>query len=166
MRFAIRKPWRDRLAALKNLPPALALLWQSGRKHVTLAIAFRFVVALLPLAALWIGKLIIDLVVNAVKHPGTIPHEVWFLLAAEFAVAAVGAILSRAIAYQDGRIADQFSREVSLRVMRHAQELDLESFEDPDFYDKLERARVQANDRIGMLHALGQLFQQMITLVS
>jgi ATP-binding cassette subfamily B protein len=166
MRFSLRKPWRDRLTALKNLPPALALLWQSGPRRVALAIAYRFAAALLPLAALWIGKLLIDLVVNAVKHPGPIPPQVWLLLAGEFAIAAVGAVLNRAVTYLDGRIADQFSREVSLRVMRHAQQLDLESFEDPDFYDKLERARVQANDRVGMLNALGSLLQQTVTLAS
>jgi ATP-binding cassette subfamily B protein len=53
-----------------------------------------------------------------------------------------------------------------MRVMRHAATLDLQSFEDPDFYDKLERARVQANDRIGLLNALGRLLQQTVTLVS
>jgi ATP-binding cassette, subfamily B, bacterial len=144
----------------------MALLWRSGPKRVTLAVAFRLVVAFLPLAALWIGKLLIDLVVKAVQHPGPISREVWTLLAAEFGIASIGAVLSRAIAYLDGGIADLFSREVSLRVMRHAQDLDLESFEDPDFYDKLERARVQGSDRVGMLNALGNLLQQTVTLVS
>ena len=123
-------------------------------------------VALLPLAALWIGKLIIDLVVNAARHPGPPPPQIWWLLAAEFAIAAAGSVLSRAIDYCDGRLGDRFSSEVSLRVMRHAATLDLESFEDPAFYDTLERARVQANDRIGMLNALGRLLQQFVTLLS
>jgi ATP-binding cassette, subfamily B, bacterial len=166
MPLALKKPWRDRLNALKHLPPALALLWASGRKRVVLAILFRFLVALLPLAGLWVGKLIIDLIVASVKHPGPIPHEIWILLGAEFAIAAAGATFSRANAYLDGMIADQFSREVSLRVMRHAQHLDLESFEDPNFYDQLERARLQANDRIVMLNAIGNLVQQTVTLVS
>jgi ATP-binding cassette subfamily B protein len=50
--------------------------------------------------------------------------------------------------------------------MRHAAILDLASFEDPVFYDKLERARVQATDRVGMLNALGRLLQQALTLIS
>ena len=40
------------------------------------------------------------------------------------------------------------------------------SFEDPKFYDTLERARVQAGDRVGMLSALGRLLQQTVTLLS
>ncbi|HEV2201998.1 MAG TPA: ABC transporter ATP-binding protein [Bryobacteraceae bacterium] len=144
----------------------LALLWQSSPRFVAAAAGFRVIVALVPLAALWIGKLIIDAVVHATRNPGPVSREVWILLAAEFAIAAVGAVLGRAIDYCDGRLADRFSHEVSVRVMQHAATLDLESFEDPDFYDKLERARVQANDRIGMLSALGRLLQQIVTLVS
>jgi ATP-binding cassette subfamily B protein len=161
-----RKAWRDRFAALQNIPPAIKLLWQASPNLVVTSVALRTLVAILPLTALWIGKLIINLVVLARQNSGPVPREVWWLLAAEFVVAALGAVLGRAIDYCDGRIADNFSREVSLRVMRHAATLDLESFEDPDFYDKLDRARLQANDRIGMLHALGQLLQQSITLVS
>ena len=165
-RRLLRKPWRDRLQALKNLPPVLKLLWQSGPTLVTASIALRLAVSVLPLAALWIVKLIIDLVANAARHPGTASSTIWWLLAAEFAIAAIGSVLSRAIDYCDTRMGDQFSREVTIRVMQHASTLDLASFEDPLFYDTLERARVQACDRIGMLSALGRLLQQAVTLVS
>ena len=127
---------------------------------------FAAIAAVLPITALWVGKLIIDLIVNTARTPGPAPREIWFLLAAEFGIAAAGAAFSRAISYCDARMADQFHREVTLRVMRHAAALDLETFEDPVFYDRLERARVQANDRLGMLNALGQLLQQTVTLIS
>ena len=52
------------------------------------------------------------------------------------------------------------------QVMEHASRLDLASYEDPVFYDKLERARVQATDRIAMIQAIGALIQQFITAVS
>ena len=163
---SIGNPWRDRLSALKNLPPVLKLLWDSGPRLVTAAGCCRLIAALLPLAALWIGKLIIDAVVAGMRHPGPVPREIWILLAAEFAVAATGAVLGRALNYFDVRLGERFSHEVSERVMRHAATLDLESFEDPVFHDRIERARVQANDRIGMLHALGQWLQQVVTLIS
>ena len=126
-----RKAWRDRFAALQNIPPAIKLLWQSSPNLVVTATGLRVLIAVLPLTALWIGKLIIDLVVNARQNPGPVPREIWLLLAAEFVVAALGAILGRAIDYCDGRMADKFSREVSLRVMRHAATLDLESSKIP-----------------------------------
>jgi ATP-binding cassette subfamily B protein len=49
--------------------------------------------------------------------------------------------------------------------MAHASRLDLASYEDPVFYDKLERARVQATDRLGMIQAIGRLLQQGVTTV-
>jgi ATP-binding cassette subfamily B protein len=158
--------WRDRLAALKNGPPVLRLVWKAAPKVVAAGLALRVVSALTPLAALAVSKWIIDLVVAAVKHPGPLPQQIWFLLAAEFLIAALGNVLGRAIDYTDARLADEFTREVSLRVMEHAGRLDLETFEDPLFQDKLERARLQATDRIGMLNSMGRLLLQSITLVS
>ncbi|MGD0298612.1 MAG: ABC transporter ATP-binding protein [Bryobacteraceae bacterium] len=158
--------WRDRLAALRNVPPVLRLVWKAAPKVVAAGLVLRVFSALTPLAALAISKWIIDLVVATVKHPGPLPQQVWFLLGAEFLVAAVGNVLGRAIDYTDARLADEFTREVSLRVMEHAARLDLETFEDPLFQDKLERARLQATDRIGMLNSMGRLLLQSITLVS
>jgi ATP-binding cassette subfamily B protein len=158
--------WRDRLAALRNVPPVLRLVWKAAPKVVAAGLVLRVFSALTPLAALAISKWIIDLVVAAVKHPGPLPQQIWFLLGAEFLVAAVGNVLGRAIDYTDARLADEFTREVSLRVMEHAARLDLATFEDPVFQDKLERARLQATDRIGMLNSMGRLLLQSITLVS
>ena len=160
------RAWRDRVKALGNIPPVLGIVWKSGPGICALGLGLRVATGLLPLAALAVGRLIINLVVAAVKNPGTIPPIIWWLIGAEFAIAGLGNILGRVIDYTDARLADQFAREVSLRIMRHAASLDLQSFEDPVFYDKLERARVQATDRIGMLNALGRLLQQAITLIS
>ncbi len=88
----------------------------------------------------------------------------WWLLGAEFVLAATNQLLGRTIDYTDARLADEFTREVSLRLIRHATRLDLETFEDPAFHDVLERARQQATDRIGMLNAMGRLLLQSITL--
>ena len=63
-------------------------------------------------------------------------------------------------------LADRFTRHVSLLVMDHASRLDLASYEDPVFYDKLERARVQATDRIAMIQAIGAVGQQIVAAVS
>jgi ATP-binding cassette subfamily B protein len=81
-------------------------------------------------------------------------------------LAAANLVLGRTIDYTDARLADEFTREVSLRLIKHATRLDLASFEDPAFHDVLERARQQATDRIGMLNAMGRLLLQSITLIS
>jgi ATP-binding cassette subfamily B protein len=50
--------------------------------------------------------------------------------------------------------------------MNHAASLDLIAYEDPVFYDRLERARVQATDRLVMIQAIGRLVQQAITTIT
>ncbi|HWB98426.1 MAG TPA: ABC transporter ATP-binding protein, partial [Bryobacteraceae bacterium] len=133
---------------------------------MTGALGFRILTAVVPVSMLWVAKYIIDDIAATIQHPGYVPPDIWWLVAAEFLLGAFGNILGRAVDYCEARLADQFSREVSLRIMNHAATLDLASFEDPTFYDVLERARVQATDRVILLHALGTLIQQAITLVS
>ena len=54
----------------------------------------------------------------------------------------------------------------SVRLMEHASKLDLYQFEDPAFYDQLERARQQTTGRIGLLAQLFGLVQDLLTLGS
>ena len=84
-------------------------------------------------------------------------------MAAEFGFAVLGGIIGRAIDYSDSLLADKYTRHVSIQVMKHAAELDLIAYEDPVFYDRLERARVQATDRLGMIQQIGRLIQLVIT---
>ncbi len=56
--------WRERLGALRNLPPFLAMVWGSSRSLTATTVAVRLVRALLPVATLFVGKLIIDEVVH------------------------------------------------------------------------------------------------------
>jgi ATP-binding cassette subfamily B protein len=72
----------------------------------------------------------------------------------------------RAISLLDSLQGDRFTNQVSLRLMEHAGRLDLTSFEDPVFYDKLERARRQTTGRLGMVASLAGMVQQLITLLS
>jgi ATP-binding cassette, subfamily B, bacterial len=158
--------WRARLAALRNVPPVLRIVWQSGPLVVSLGLVFRLVSSLIPLAALWITKLIIDGIVHSVTSHQPVKPLLWWLVASEFAIAIFGSILGRTIDYLDALLADKYTRHISIRVMKHSAELDLIAYEDPVFYDRLERARVQATDRLGMIQSIGRLVQQVITAAS
>ena len=72
-------------------------------------------------------------------------------------------LLTRGVDYSDSLLADRYTHFVSVRVMRQAAALDLTTYEDPVFYDRLERARVQATDRLAMIQQMGRLFQQTLT---
>ena len=158
--------WRERLAALGNVPPVLRIVWESGPLVVSLGLVFRLISSLTPLAALWITKLIVDGIVQIVSSHQPAKPMLWWLVAAEFAIAIFASLLGRTIDYLDALLADKYTRHVSIRVMKHAAELDLIAYEDPVFYDRLERARVQATDRLGMIQSIGRLVQQVITAAS
>ena len=158
--------WQERMSALRNLPPVLKIVWDSGRAVVTLGVFFRVLVAIQPLAILYVSKLIIDGIVSIVSRHQPIPQRLWWLVAAEFALAVLGNVFTRVVDFTDQLLADKYTRYVSIQVMRHAAQLDVIAYEDPEFYDRLERARVQATDRLAMIQMLGRLEQQTITTVT
>jgi ATP-binding cassette, subfamily B, bacterial len=158
--------WQERLSALRNIPPVLKIVWDSGPVVVSLGLLFRLIASLLPLALLGITKLIIDAIVHSLTSHQPIQPRFWWLVAAEFGVAVFSSVLTRGIDYTDSLLADKYMRHVSIEVMRHAAELDLIAYEDPIFYDRLERARVQATDRLGMIQSIGRLVQLVITTLS
>ena len=156
--------WSKRFDALRNVPPVLRLVWDAAPAVVSGGIALRLVSALIPLGILEVTRWILHILLN--KNSAAFPPLLWWLLASEFVLAASNLVLGRAIDYTDARLSDEFTREVSLRLIRHATRLDLALFEDPAFHDVLERARLQATDRVGMLNAMGRLLLQSITLVT
>ena len=111
--------WRDRLKALRNLPPVWRMLWKSGPALVTGSVVFRILGALLPLAMLAVTRWIIDGIVAHSKGTA-LPGVFWWIVGLEFGLAALGGILGRTIWYMDTLLADRFTRHVSICVMEHA----------------------------------------------
>ena len=158
--------WRDRLSALRNVPTVLQYVWESGRTVVIVGLLARIVAALLPPALFWVSKLIIDAIYKIVSNHQPVTHYLWWLVAAEFALALGQGLVARGIDYTDALLAGKYMNYISVRVMQHAASLDLIAYEDPVFYDRLERARVQATDRLYMIQAMGRLIQQLITTIT
>jgi ATP-binding cassette subfamily B protein len=157
--------WADRLRALKNVPPVLRFVWESGPRVVFWNIATRIFVAFLPVGIGIVGRFIID-GVNQIRIHKPLPQHFWWLVGAEMALAVLIGILSRAVDYFDNLLADRYTHHVSVEVMRKAASLDLTVYEDPVFYDRLERARVQATDRLAMIQQMGRLLQQSVTAIA
>jgi ATP-binding cassette subfamily B protein len=137
------------------------MVWETSPALSALALLLRLIASAVPVAQLWVGKLIIDQIV----HPR--PNlSVWVLVAVEVGIVIIGDVLARGISLSDSLLGDRFTNHIGIRLMEHAARLDLATFEDPVFYDKLERARRQTTARMGMLAQLAGMVQQVITLVS
>jgi ATP-binding cassette, subfamily B, bacterial len=157
---------QERMRALQNVPPVLGMIWKAAPTGVFGGVLFRVLVAVIPAAALFVTEYIIQGVDRYWNHIAPLPHNFWWLVAAEFALACLAMIFSRLADYCETNVADLFTRYIGKRIMEHASTLDLTSYENPVVYDKMDRARVQGTDRVAMIRAMGQLIQQAITTVT
>jgi ATP-binding cassette, subfamily B, bacterial len=158
--------WSDRLTSLRNVRPLLRMVQETSPPLVAATAFLRLVRALLPAAMLWVSKLILDAVVGRISRgTGNLTH-IWKLVGLELGLAIAGDVLGRLNTLCDSILGDRFTNRVSVRLMEHASRLDLASFEDPVFYDKLERARRQTTGRLGLLASLLNLCQDFISLIS
>ena len=156
--------FKERLSALKNLPEFFRLAWLSSPRKTALSFLLRIIRSAMPVALLYVGKLIIDQVVQLNRQgAGGNQRELWELVAIEFALAIVTDGLNRMINLMDSLLGDLFSNYTSMRIMRHAATLDLDQFEDSVFYDKLERARQQT---LGRTILLSQVMSQVQDFIS
>ena len=157
--------WGDRVRALRYVPKLVRLVWTTHPTYTVIMTVLRIVRSFVPVAALWIGKLIIDQVVALRTTHGS-ANPLWHLVAAEIAIVFGGDLLGRASALVESLLGDLFSIHTSIRLMEHAATLDLAQFEDPAFYDQLERARRQTVGRIGLLSELLTMGQDLLTLAT
>ena len=168
---------RERFDALRNLPPFLRQIWATSPALTLTTLGLRVVRALLPIATLYVGKLIIDEAVRLVGegtrwgnfseawNSGALDHLL-MLLAIEFGLAIGSDLLGRIISYGDALLSELFTNATSVRLMEHAATLDLEDFEDPELQDKLDRARRQTMGRMNLMSQLFGQVQDMITVIT
>ncbi len=168
---------RERFAALRNLRPFLRSVWETSRSLTIASVALRLVRALLPVATLYVGKLIVDEAVRlvgagvspegfmALWHAGTLDH-LFLLLALEFGLAVLADILGRIVGLVDSLLGELYANSTSVKLMEHAAALDLEDFEDPDLQDKLDRARRQLSGRSSLMAQLLGQAQDIVTIAS
>ncbi|RDZ28284.1 ABC transporter ATP-binding protein [Lysobacter silvisoli] len=168
---------RERFDALRNLPPFLRQIWSTSPALTLATLGLRLIRAFLPIATLYVGKLIIDEAVRLVAAGAAFEsvsaaldsgqlNTLLGLLALEFGLAIGSDLLGRLISYGDGLLSELFTNATSVRLMEHAATLDLEDFEDPELQDKLDRARRQTMGRMNLMSQLFGQVQDAITVVS
>ncbi|HEY0529414.1 MAG TPA: ABC transporter ATP-binding protein [Gemmatimonadaceae bacterium] len=157
--------WRERLQALRYVPGLARLIWETHRGFAIAMVALRITRSVVPVATFWVGKLILDSVLAVRAGTGSL-NQVWRYLALEIGIVLVSEVLARASSLIESLLGDLFSNVMSVRLMEHAAKLDLAQFEDPTFYDHLERARRQTVGRIALLTLLLSMAQDALTLLT
>jgi len=163
---------KDRLVAYKNLPKFCAVVWRTS-PSLTFATAFlRIVQALLPILVLWVGKAIIDALINITHSDAPLRDYAWMWdhlwkwVVIEFCIVIVSTFLTKVIILIDDLLGELLTNRTNAMIIAHAATLDLDQFEDSVFYDKLERTRQQAIGRKALLSLLFSQVQDSITMLS
>jgi ATP-binding cassette subfamily B protein len=155
---------RESFRALKHIPPFLRLIWSTHPAWVLTGMLLRLIQSALPLATLYVGKLIIDEVAAILGgQPST--GQIWLWIGLGLGLELGSSLLFRLTALLDALVGDLMTNRSSLQILDHAARLDLQQFELPTFYDKLERARQQTFSRTMLMsQVLGQI-QDIITVI-
>ncbi|MEO1628627.1 MAG: ABC transporter ATP-binding protein [Bacteroidota bacterium] len=155
--------YKDQFTALRHLPRFFQLIWQTHPGMTLGNVLLRIIKSAIPLSMLWVGKEIIDEVLSLLEQEQPDMSYLWSLVIIELALAFASEMINRGIALLDSLLGDLFANETSVKIIRHAARLDLYQFEDPEFYDKLERARRQTNGRTVLMSMVLEQFQGIIT---
>ncbi|HEY0604771.1 MAG TPA: ABC transporter ATP-binding protein [Herpetosiphonaceae bacterium] len=167
---SLRERWRDLIAAVRNLPRAFRLVWQAHRISTIGIALLTLIAAALPASQAWVGKLIVDAVVQALEAQQSVAAGLRtalpFLLL-EFALITLSAVISQIRSLFDHVLHARVDHMVTSAIVNKAITLDLESFEDSTFYDKLQNARREGGSRaLSSVNTAFRLIQNALTLLS
>jgi len=146
---------------------ALELVWSTNRA-LTLALALLTLTAgILPASVAYVGSLIVDAVVAAIRSDGGTATRVVQLVVLEGILVAGIAAAQRGLSLCQSLLRAQLGQRVNVMILEKALTLELQHFEDSEFYDKLTRARREASTRpLSLVTRTFGLVQNGISLVS
>src|SRR6266542_3050935 len=163
---------RDRLrgarAVFRQVPGTLRLTWEADRRGTVAVALLTTVLALLPAAVAWIGKLIVDGVVLAARSgdPADRARVLW-LVGAELLLMAIQLSAGRLLGLRRELLRGVLGNRVNERILEKALELELRHFEDADVYDKMQNARREASARpLSLVMQAFAIAQNTVTLVA
>ncbi|MGF1479505.1 MAG: ABC transporter ATP-binding protein [Cyanophyceae cyanobacterium] len=158
---------RQKIQQSLHLATALRLIWQSSSRWTLVRLVLLVLQGTLPVAALYLTKLIVDVVAASLTADQENFRQVGFLLLLAVVVnllLSVCSSLSELVnAAQTERVTDY------LETVLHAKsiEVDLEYYENPQYYDTLQRAQQEAPYRPTLiLNHLVQVAQNSVALAT
>jgi ATP-binding cassette subfamily B protein len=153
----------------RNIRRALSFVWHSGRGLTVASISLTILQGILPLAGLYLMKLLVDAVVMGL----TVADKVTAFESLALVIAGLsGVVLLETASTSIARLVTTAQGQVITDRMSdilHAKslEVDLEYYESPQYYDTLHRAQREAPHRpTQLLTSLTQLLQNAISLIA
>ena len=160
---------RKALAQLPQLSRAVSLLWHVARPWTIAWIILLVVQGLLPVATVYLTKLVVDGVVSAVSAGSSWTSARPVLIVV--VVLAVIMVVQEAVRVGIGWIrnvqGELLQDHINNLIHEKSVSADLAFYEFPDYYDHLHRARSEATHRpVALIENIGALLQNSITLIA
>ena len=156
-----RVPLREAIThSFAHAPRTIRLVFQSSPRGMAALLSLTIASALVPLAIAYVGKRIIDAVVAHDRH------DVIHWVAIELACVAVLAACSQGLSLARQIVGARLGLDINLSILEKAVGLDLRHFEDPDYYDRLTKARREASSRpLSVVTRSFQILQNTVSLL-
>lgn len=152
--------------ALSFIPRFFKEIWNINKGLFIISAICRLIAALLPVVILWIGKEIVDEILLQIELSNPDYTQLWTYVAVEFGLILLSELFGRAISLTDGLLGDEYNIATSVKIIKKTNQINISQLEDPDYYDKLERARTQTTGRVGLLSNVLAQAQSIITITS
>jgi len=152
--------------ALSFIPRFFKEIWNINKGLFLISAICRLIAALLPVVILWIGKEIVDEILLQIELSNPDYTQLWTYVAVEFGLIILSELFGRAISLTDGLLGDEYNIATSVKIIKKTNQINISQLEDPDYYDKLERARTQTTGRVGLLSNVLAQAQNIITITS
>jgi ATP-binding cassette subfamily B protein/ATP-binding cassette subfamily C protein len=159
---------RGARTVFRQVPGTLRLVREADPRGAVTVAALTLVLALLPAAIAWVGKLIVDGVVLAARTgaPADRAGVVW-LVAAELGLMSVQLAAGRLLGLRRELLRGALGNRVNERILEKALELELRHFEDAAVYDKMQNARREASARpLSLVMQVFGVAQNLVTLAA
>jgi ATP-binding cassette subfamily B protein len=156
---------------LSDLGATARLVWAASPGLASLILLLSMVLALVPAATLWVGKLLLDEVALAVRggleSPENAYRQLAMLLGLQVAIGATSVLLNTVYGASRELLGDTVQNRISLRILEKAASLDVERFENAETYDALRNAYGEVGSRpLGVVLQLLGIAQALVTLGS
>jgi ATP-binding cassette subfamily B protein len=154
-----------------DLASTMRLVGQASPGYLSLIVFLSILLALVPAATLWVGKLLLDEVARAIsgqlQSADIAYRRLALLLALQVGIAIVSSLLQTIYGASRELLGDTLQNRISLRILHKAAGLDVESFENAETYDALRNAYNEVGSRpLGVMFQLIGIGQAVITLTS
>jgi ATP-binding cassette subfamily B protein/ATP-binding cassette subfamily C protein len=159
---------RGARTVFRQVPGTLRLVWEADARGAITVGALTLVLALLPAAIAWVGKLIVDGVVLAARSGADADRAgVVSLVALELGLMAIQLTASRLLVHRRELLRGALGNRVNERILEKALELELRHFEDAQVYDKMQNARREASSRpLSLVMQIFAVGQNVVTLAA